>query len=267
MSLNFFRELFSLSALAERTIFYDSEIIKFIIHGDSGEKIEKEVNVKSREDLKTDSYYKSYEWVLDDFEDKIKKETKLNIFRNYLRKRQTFAITDDPTHIFRALVQNLIKGETDKYFEQQNKIKDEFVELTKISFQAHQSLFKIGVGVLISIGIAYYGLIINNEDFDIKVRDYRIGLVFLFGFIGLVFSLLVFYREVRQIQELYEKLKKIYVDQFGFSKNQFDQFVNKPKFWCDNKLILSFIITLSIIFSALTVYHFEKIINDILIFL
>lgn len=228
---NFLAELFSLFAIADKskiTIEDETTYFNFTIFCDNKENHFIKVPWGEWDYFKNNIFYNCYDWILLKSEESFKLSTILNVVRQYIGSLGNFEASEELITSLDSILNRIIKNETKEYFEQQNKLKDEFIGYNKMEIETRSRLMKSLLGLITTVGIAYYGKIITIENFKFTDKNQGLSLIFVFGLIAVVFFGFTFIIEYYERKKYYSSLKNIYVKKFAFSEKDFESFLVKP---------------------------------------
>ncbi|MBC1504514.1 hypothetical protein [Listeria booriae] len=232
-SLNYLTEIFVLFAITEK-----SKLIKttesfsfeftFTCEGRNNHILV--VPWGEWEYFKNDAFYKCYDWIITKSEEGFKLETLLDVLRQYFSSLADISDTEDFTPSLDSILKRILLYETKLYFEQQNKLREEFINYQKMELDAKSSVMKNLLGLITTVGLAYYGRIVLLKNFKIIDKNRDIAIIFIFALIAIIFFAFVFWVNYMERKRYYRSLRKIYTEKFAFSSNDFDSIVEKPTF-------------------------------------
>ncbi|MBC2163879.1 hypothetical protein [Listeria booriae] len=229
--LNYLTELFSLFAIAEKSKLKgdgDNIVFEFWFTGENKKSHVLEVPWKEWGYFKNDTFYKCYAWIITKKNEGFKIETLLDVLRQFFESLADISKLEDVTSSLDSVLKRILLYETKLYFEQQNKLRDEFIKYQKMELDAKSSVMKSLLGLITTVGLAYYGRISLLKDFKIADKNRDIGILFIFAMIAIVFFAFIFWVNYAERRRYYISLRKIYTEKFAFSANDFDSIVEKP---------------------------------------
>lgn len=251
--LNYMTELFSLFVLAEKTTLeqdLDGCTIAFIfeIRTKGSEKKVFKVTWADWDFFKQEYFFDSYRWIRENDKILINNDVKLEIVRGEISRGKSFSVNKDSVSKYRTILNRIINNETKEYFEQQNKLKEEYIELNKMKLESSRQLRNKLLGLITTISVAFYGLVYKNDGtLNISAPNDGLALLFLCAAATVAFFFLVQIIELWDRKKMYLELKNIYVDKLNFDREDYDSTVHEPDIfdlWKDFLIALSFFILL-----------------------
>lgn len=253
---NYLTELFSLFALANKskiTLENDSKFEFFFYTEEKSRSLKIDWRDWSKlEDMK---FYDCYNWVFNKNKGKLKIDTLLEVVRQFFTNVDNIMELKNISHSLDSILNRIIMNETQNYFEQQNKLKNEFIDYQKMEISANEKLMKNFLTLIVSIGVAVYGKAILIKDFKFLDRSNKLGIIFVFGILAVLmftFSYIISYSERKNYQE---KLKNIYVQKLSYSKKDFESYVQSPTLFKNHWAYWITIIASLIVLMLCTYYY------------
>ncbi|MBC1723115.1 hypothetical protein [Listeria seeligeri] len=238
-ALNYLAELFSLFMIADKSKVYmdDSETyFEFTIFCKNKEHHVLNVKWKDWEYFKGDLFYSCYNWILCRSEEKFKVSTLLQVVRQYFENLSSIKNLENITISLDSIMNRIIKNETKEYFKQQNKLKDEFLVYEKMEMDSNRLLMTSLLGLITTIGLAYYGKVILIKDFSFTDKNNGLAIIFIFALIATLFFSFTYYLGFVARKKYYKSLKKIYLDKFAFAESDFESYLSKPALFKGHKV-------------------------------
>lgn len=253
-SLIYYSELFSLFFLANKTTFNDGKF-DFEIIGVNGDKTKKTIQWQQWDQLCDYKYTKIFSWVLKNCDKALKKDTLIKIVRQFFLEKKNFEWESDYLYSLDSLLRIVVQQETQKYFEQQNKLKDEFIAYSKMEIDSKKQLLKSLLTLITTLSLGYYGLIFKVENFDIFSPNKPLKILFIFALIAIIYFSVIFYLDYEERKIFWKKLKNIYVQKFYFSEMDFKNMLPKPELLKGQKhYIIILIIFITLVCSMIKIY-------------
>ncbi len=227
-------DFFILLALAPKSA-YDAEMISVNFLASDG-------TYKFKFDIMRDkplNLYPIYSWIFNEKESASLVDTKLQIVRSTIIKKQTIHDVRGILEDSKLIYNRTISGQTKDYFEQINRLKDDFLVLSNNEQKAMRTLnvtFFAWLGYL-GIEILQY---ISEYNGNNLIRDLffsqgeKPGVVVLMLSIALIFIFLGYYYEVSSLRKEHEVIRTIYRDVILLEDNngktqKFDNLIKKPR--------------------------------------
>lgn len=182
--------------------------------------------------------YPLYDWIINDEEYKDSFEVKLQIARQVITIRKDLTNINELLEDCKLTFKRIISRKTNDYFEQINKLKDDFLIMSKSESSALRTLHLTFFAWLGSIGIELFNIIIKYDGDDIAgyllySAGAKKGIVVLLFIIALIAIFTAYVLETRSLGKTYEVIKKTYKDKIFFEtnteKNKFENMISKPK--------------------------------------
>ena len=133
----------------------------------------------------------------------------------------------------------IISRKTDDYFEQLNKLKDDFLALSKNANNALKTLNLTFFAWLGSMGVKLLNIITKYDGNDIIPyllfsKGSKKGVVIAMFIIALIFIFIAYISEIKSLQKEYEVVKCIYKDKILFEEDldensKFELIINRPE--------------------------------------
>lgn len=254
--LNYLSELFSLFIIADKSkisIETDDTYFEFTIFCEKKDNHILKVSWKDWTFFANDVFYKCYQWILDRSIESFKTSTLLKVVRQYFENISNLKKVEDLTASLDSILNRIIINETKEYFEQQNKLKDELILYKKMEMEANNTLMKSLLGLITTVGVAYYSKVILVKQFDFTSKNNGLAVIFIFALVAIIFFTFIFIVNFIERKNYYDSLKKIYLNKFAFSKEDFESFLEKPTLIKGKKiywitLFIFIVITISLIY-------------------
>ena len=236
---NYLMELFSLFAIADKTKIIESSnktIFEFSIFSENSNMQTLCVPWKEWNFFEGKRYFNCYKWITERTKENFRIKTLIRIVRQYLVIVGMENSDANLQNSLDSILNRIILNETTEYFLQQNKLKDEFINYQKLELDSKKKLNNSLLGLITSIGVAYYGKVIsgNVKDYNFFEKNRGLAILFVFSFIAVIYFVIIFMFEYGERKKYYDKLKSIYLDKFGFSKDDFESFLSRPRLFKGN---------------------------------
>lgn len=230
-SLVYLTELFSLFAIADKSRIFieeDKTYIEFTIFCENKENHVLKVPWKDWCFFNNNIYYKCFNWIILRNEESFKLSTLVKVVRQYLGTLGNIKDAGDLTNSLDSILNRIILNETKEYFTQQNKLKDEFIVYQKMELDSKKTLMKSLLGLITTIGLAYYGKVISISKFEFTKKNESLAIIFIFGILAILFFTFTFIVNFFERRTYYDSLKKIYINKFAFSEKDFESILKRP---------------------------------------
>lgn len=256
--LNYLSELFSLFIIADKSkisIETEDTYFEFTIFCEKKDNHILKVSWKDWTYFTNDAFYKCYQWILDRSIESFKTSTLLKVVRQYFENVSNLKKVEDLTASLDSILNRIIINETKEYFEQQNKLKDELILYKKMEMEANNALMKSLLGLITTVGVAYYSKVILVKQFDFTSKNKGIAVIFIFALVAILFFTFVFTVNFIERKNYYDSLRNIYLNKFAFSKEDFESFLDKPALIKGKKIYwITLIIFTIVIISLIYLY-------------
>lgn len=187
------------------------------------------VNIEDKEVKKEVSFNDSvfynleniYLWIT---ESKENINTRLNIIRKLIATKNTFDLDQQDLNSAKSCFNRIINDETEKYFEQVNMLKEDFLKLNNQRKKAYQSLHLKFLGWGASIALFIYEEVKNIPSDDvwrslIFSSNEKIKLFLIIFISSLIIIWLIFKKEIKENHMEFSKIKQFYLTELFFSKS------------------------------------------------
>lgn len=231
-ALNYLSELFSLFMIADKSkinIDDDNVYFEFLFFCKNNKKHVLSITWRDWSYFNTSTFYQCYEWVLIKNNENFKINTLLQVVKQYLGNLSNLNNLENITNGLDSILNRIILNETQEYFLQQNKLKDEFIDYKKMDMESNNSLMKSLLGLITTIGLAYYGKVITIKNFHFNEKNENLALIFFFGLIAILFFCISYILNYFDRKEYYNSLKNIYTEKFVFSEDDFKAILKEPE--------------------------------------
>lgn len=246
-SLRYLEELFSLIYIADTTTFKKNKFI-FTIHGTDDKKVFKEVAWGDWTQLQKTNYFQIYSWENNKTNENINKSILLNIVRNYFLNKKNFNTDKGYQETLNSLLNIVIKGDVATYYEQKNKLKEEIFTIDKMISESKRDILRNLLGLIVSIGIGFYGIIFDKDNFSFLSKNIPLMWLFRFMIVAVLFFAFTFFLNIHEAQKFYDNTKDIYTDHLLLDEDDFISMIKRPKFLSkDNIFYLLILITFLLI--------------------
>lgn len=261
-TLNYLSELFSLFMIADKSkiqIDDDNVYFEFSIFCEKSENHVLNVTWGEWAHLKTSVFNQCYEWILGRSNENFKTKTLLQVVKQYLGNLGSLENVEDITNSLDSILNRIILNETHEYFLQQNKLKDEFIIYKKMDMEANSRLMKSLLGLITTVGLAYYGKVITMNNFKFNEENENLAIIFIFGLIAIAFFCVVYILNYFERKEYYSSLKTIYLTKFVFSKDDFEGILKEPKLFKGHFKYWITLICFSVVVGLAILFYLGKI--------
>lgn len=173
-----------------------------------------------------------YQWVINEEGYENSYNQKLGIIRSILIKNNNFTLNNNIIQSARSIFQRIINQETERYFDQVNQLKNDFLTITERENSIYQSLHLKLLGWLSALGLTIFDTIKNYNGQNIFDRilnsnSEKTNLTLLLLIIALCTIIVMYILETRKNQDEFHRLKVFYTKSLLFSE---EDFTNKVKF-------------------------------------
>lgn len=221
-----FIDILILFALAHKTTYTAENVKCEFINDDKHFYID--LNLLSSEPL---YLWPLYDWVFNGREYKDSHTLKLKIVRRVILNRKNLDNIEDILIDSKITYRRIISQKTDDYFEELNRLKDDYLILSKniqgsvrvVNITFFTWLGTLGIEVF-KIAMAYEG----DElwEYLFWAKDDKIVLLVIISLVALCIIALAYYREFKCLQSEYRTIKNIYKDKIFLQESdvEFDKF-------------------------------------------
>lgn len=228
-SLKYLEELFSLIYIADTTTFKQNEF-HFVIHGVDDKKVTKDIEWGKWEELQETNYFHIYNWENNKKSEHINNSILLNIVRNYFLNKKNLNSDNSYQKNLNSLLNIVIKGDVATYYEQKNKLKEEVLNIDKMISESKRDILKNLLGLIISIGIGFYGVIFDKKDFSFSSINIPLMWLFRFMIIAVIFFGFTFFLSINEAKKFYDNIKSIYTNHLLLDESDFKSMIKRPIF-------------------------------------
>ncbi|MBC6299443.1 hypothetical protein [Listeria booriae] len=244
--INFLQNIYILILIANITDFKDNSF-EFKVKLDDKETI-KHISFDSIESL---NLLQIYNWIMLSEENLF---TRLRIVREIILNKGSFELIDIDLESAKSAFNRIIKEETNKYFEQINILKDDFLILSERKQESYNSLHLKFLGWCSAIVIFIYDILKDQHSDQLVYKLFRhfsekVYLFLIIFIISLIMIWLVFIKEMRDYNKEYEKIENFYTKKLFFEENDFHNYIPAPKI--PKIYTISFILLLIVLFLRL----------------
>lgn len=221
------------------------------------------VNIDDKEVKKEVSFTKEifsdlvkvYLWVI---QSKENLQTRLKIIRKIIVMKNSFDLTEKDLHSAKSSFNRIINDETEKYFEQVNMLKGDFLKLNEQRQRAYQSLHLKFLSWGGSIALFIYGEAKNLSNDNVWnsllfSSNEKIKLFLIIFITSLIIIYLIFKKEIRENHNEFSKIKQLYLEKLFFDANDEETLkLDAPKVSKMYRVIFYIVLTILIIRLAIT---------------
>lgn len=224
--INYVQNIYILLFLANDSSFEENQFtfkIKF-----EGLETKKEVDFDQVTCIELNEFY---DWIVSSSENL---ETRLKIVRKLILRKDSFDLNISELESAKSMFNRIINEETDKYFEQINILKDDFLRLSENKQASYKSLHIKFLGWLSSMGLFIYGEVkgLDTKDLFEKLifsHTQKIQLFLIIFLIALILIWFVFAKEINSNKKEYEKIKSFYIKHLFFYELDFNNYLSVPE--------------------------------------
>ncbi|MFH0395457.1 hypothetical protein ACHBGV_03820 [Streptococcus sp. A34] len=188
-----------------------------------------------------------FNWIIHDQEYSEAYKVKLQIVRTLIVKQRHLKELQLLKNQSESIFNRIISGKTDRYFELQNSLKDDFIKISTEVKNYNSSLNTKLFGWLTAFSLIIFDFIKENGGPGLFHRiifsnseKTRLLLLLLFG--ALIIIMTMFNLDIKTIRKQYLSLKDFYVNQMLVSEDEFNKFINKPMYCNFYNLLLFFLL-------------------------
>ncbi|HHU85033.1 MAG TPA: hypothetical protein GXZ23_07705 [Clostridiales bacterium] len=221
------------------------------------------LNIASTEPI---GLYPIYSWIINDEEYKSSHFVKLEIVRQIIVNKRDITNVESLLIDSKLAYKRIISRKTNDYFEQLNRLKDDFLTLSKNENSILRTLnltFFTWIGYL---GIELFKIITeyngqNVIDYLLFSKGTKKGIVILMFIIALFFIFLAYILEIKSLEKSYYVIKEIYENKILFESDadensKFESTIKKPKIG-KLQIVVFIIIIIVLIFRFLFTFHWK----------
>lgn len=215
----------------------------FIFEFEDGEKIFlRSISFENSEDV---NLFQLYDWIVNDTEFPNSYKTKLAIIRKIVFNKKSFEDSDDILIEAKSAFNRIISRETDKYFEQVNQLKEDFLSLADTQNKVNRSLHISVFGWLGYLAWTIFDVIRDypgNNLFHkiINSQSEKVTIVLLILLSALMVIFGAYIKEIYDNKKTYLDLKDMYKNKLFFDEEDFIRYMKAPKI--SNLYLTGFII-------------------------
>ncbi|MGQ7471291.1 hypothetical protein ACTGVQ_08950 [Streptococcus suis] len=191
-----------------------------------------------------------FNWIIHDQEYSEAYKVKLQIVRTLIVKQRHLKELQLLKNQSESIFNRIISGKTDRYFELQNSLKDDFIKISTEVKNYNSSLNTKLFGWLTAFSLIIFDFIKENGGPGLFHRiifsnseKTRLLLLLLFG--ALIIIMTMFNLDIKTIRKQYLSLKDFYVNQMLVSEDEFNKFINKPMY-CNFYNLLLFLLLIAL---------------------
>lgn len=180
-----------------------------------------------------------YDWIINSNEYKDSYKLKLQIVRQVIISKRTLENTNEILEDSKLAYRRIISRKTDDYFEQINKLKDDFLNLSQNENNTLRTLNLTFFAWLGSLGVQLLNIITgyngsNLLHYLLLSKGSKKGIVAGMFVIALIFIFIAYRSEIKSLQKEYNVLKHIYKDKILFEsesdvESKFELIIKKPE--------------------------------------
>lgn len=193
-----------------------------------------------------------FHWIIKEQEYSEAYKVKLQIVRTLIRKQRHLKELQSLKNQAESIFNRIISGKTDKYFELQNNLKDDFIKISAEVKDYNLSLNTKLFGWLTAFSLIIFDFIKENDGRDLFKRiicsnSEKTKLLVLLLLVALLIIAIMFNLDIKTTRKQYQSLKNFYVKQMLILEEEFNEFILKPTYvnWY-NFLLVCLLVVLSI---------------------
>lgn len=246
VKVSFIQDIYILFFLANRSYYHGDNTFTFVFESD--DKINKSTQNINFEHAEHLSLARLYNWIVNESNYPKAYKVKLKVIReiilnnagssneNHSGGRNIFASlnVDEIIQQAKSAFNRIIAHETEKYFEQMNRLKDDFFSISESVSKSYRSLQTQLMAWLSSIAIFIYNQIISRAEHGNWRRLFfsnseRVQIVLVMLFVSLLVITIMFLINFGKNKEQYRELEKFYTRSLHFNVENFKNHLKEPK--------------------------------------
>lgn len=183
--------------------------------------------------------YTLYDWIINNNEYKHSYKVKLQIVRQVIVSKRNIKNVNEILEDSKLAYKRIVSRKTDDYFEQLNKLKDDFLTLSKNANNALRTLNLTFFAWLGSMGVQLLNIISKYDGNNIIPyllfsKGSKKGVIIAMFIIALIFIFIAYISEIKSLQKEYGVVKRIYKDKILFEEGsdengKFELIINRPE--------------------------------------
>ncbi|MFU2206852.1 hypothetical protein [Streptococcus pluranimalium] len=193
-----------------------------------------------------------FHWIIKEQEYSEAYKVKLQIVRTLITKQRHLKELQSLKNQAESIFNRVISGKTDKYFELQNNLKDDFIKISTEVKEYNSSLNTKLFGWLTAFSLIIFDFIKENDGRDLFKRiicsnSEKTKLLVFLLLAALLIIAIMFNLDIKTTRKQYQSLKNFYVKQMLILEEEFNEFILKPTYvnWY-NILLVCLLVILSI---------------------
>ncbi|AND80193.1 hypothetical protein [Streptococcus pantholopis] len=232
--VKYLRKLLMLSVFANLTNIEENKFsFSFLTNNDFNDLIERTYDYSCIDNTEIEIMDSIYSWIFNQDNENKTCFQKINIVRNLIVRNGLLEFKDTFLDSAKSIYKRIINQDTDKYFEQVNQLKNDFLTIAERENTIYQSLHLKLMAWLAALGITIFDKIKDYEGQNVIQRliesNSQKTILILGLLVGALFYIVAIYCiEVRKMQEEYSKLKRFYTESLLFEDNDFENKVCFP---------------------------------------
>ncbi|EHI73604.1 Uncharacterised protein [Streptococcus criceti] len=201
---------------------------------------------------------KIYDWIINEEGSENSFNEKVKVVRSIISRNNRFEISESILDSARSIFQRIINKETEKYFEQVNQLKDDFLTIAERENSIYQSLhFKL-LGWFSAVALTIFDKIKDYNGTNIIERvlassSQKTTLILMMLIMALIIIFLMYCLETRKNQEEFWKLKEFYTGSLMFNNDDFQNKIEFPRInqnYLFGVIVFIFLLLLRLIFTS-----------------
>ncbi|MCL2560096.1 MAG: hypothetical protein FWE07_06375 [Turicibacter sp.] len=198
--------------------------------------------------------YPLYDWVVNDELDTNAYQTKLKVVREVVAKVKSFSDVEGLLEKSKSAFNRIISDKTENYFEQVNRLKDDFLTISNSMARSYKAVHTQMIGWLAAVAIYVYSEVSQTDDQnDLWVRLFcassseraQVVLAMLLLALGVIIA--IFCRNIYQNKQEYRQLKKFYTDTLYFTDENFEGYIKAPRVEWPYRVLLGVLVVLVLV--------------------
>lgn len=223
--IDFLKNIYILLCLSNFTNYNDNQFIFFVKLEEN--QVRKKINFAETEKIDFQIFY---DWITSSKENL---KTRLKIIREIIIRKKSFELDTSDLESAKSTFNRIIKEETDKYFEQVNTLKEDFLKLSERKNNSYKAVQIQFLSWLSAIALFVYGELKDNSSSGLirkifLLQNEKIQLFLGIFILAIVMIWIIFVVEMRSNRSEYLKIKDLYLKQLFFEKKDFESYLEEP---------------------------------------
>lgn len=193
-----------------------------------------------------------YNWIIDNYEYTESYKVKLQIVRGLIAKQKNLNGLNSLKYQSESIFNRIISGKTDKYFELQKNLKDDFLRISTSIRDYNSSLQTKLFGWLTALSVIIFDFIKSSDGQKLFKRiifstSEKTQVLLIVLLIALIVIIIMFNLDIKSIRKEYNAIREYYVKQMLVSESEIEELIKEPQYLNLYNTLL-FILFLSIVF-------------------